>query len=204
MRIHHWLVILLGALAAVSASGRASAAPPTKTATFAAGCFWGVEKIFSAVPGVVSTAVGYAGGSADDPTYHDVTGGRTGHAEAVQVVYDPSTVRYEALLITFWEYHDPTTPNRQGPDVGSQYRSVIFYHDAGQRAAAERSKALLEEAKVYAGRVVTEIVPAGRFWRAEEYHQQYLVKNPGGYCSHHLQSPTVRQALRPLLGEEEP
>ncbi|OGX41117.1 MAG: peptide-methionine (S)-S-oxide reductase [Omnitrophica WOR_2 bacterium RIFCSPHIGHO2_02_FULL_68_15] len=173
----------------------------THTATFAAGCFGIVEKIFSTIPGVVSTAVGYAGGATDGPTYQDVTTGRTGHAEAVQVVYDPSMVRYEELLITFWEYHDPTTPNRQGPDVGSQYRSVIFYHDDAQRAAAERSKTLLEQAKVYAGRLVTEIVPAGRFWRAEESHQHYLVKNPGGYCSHHLQSPKVRQALRPLAAD---
>lgn len=171
------------------------AAPSEKTATFAAGCFWGVEKIFATIPGVIATSVGYAGGRTADPTYHDVTTGRTGHAEAVQVIYDPSTVSYDELLITFWEYHDPTTLNRQGPDVGSQYRSVIFYHDDAQRAAAERSKQALEAARVFSGRLVTEIVPAGTFYRAEEYHQQYLVKNPGGYCSHHLQSSKIRAAL---------
>ena len=183
-------------------AARAQAPKATTTATFAAGCFWGVEKIFSKIPGVVSTAVGYAGGTMDDPTYHDVTTGRTGHAEAVDIVYDPSKVRYEDLLITFWEYHDPTTRNRQGPDVGSQYRSVIFYHDEAQRAAAERSKQLLEAAHVFPGRVVTEIVPAGTFYRAEEYHQQYLAKNPGGYCSHHLQSPTIRAVLEAGLGRQ--
>jgi len=175
--------------------------PTVKKATFAAGCFWGVEKIFSKIPGVISTTVGYAGGTAADPTYHEVCAGRTGHAEAVEVVYDPARVRYEALLMTFWEYHDPTTSNRQGPDVGSQYRSVIFTHDAEQQVVAQRSKSLLETAHVFPGRLVTEIVPAGRFWRAEEYHQQYLVKNPGGYCSHHLQSPKIRQALQPLLAD---
>lgn len=167
-------------------------------ATFGAGCFWGVEKIFSKVPGVVSIRVGYAGGTLSNPDYELVCTGRTGHAEAVEVTYDPSRVSYEELLTLFWEWHDPTTLNRQGPDVGTQYRSVIFTHDEEQRRAAERSKKLLEEAKVFGRPIVTEIVPAGQFYLAEEYHQQYLKKNPGGYCSHFLQptSPKIRQILQ--------
>ncbi len=178
----------------------------TKIATFGAGCFWGVEKIFAKIPGVVGTSVGYAGGFVGHPTYEAVCTGRTGHAEAVEVRYDPARVRYEALLITFWEWHDPTTPNRQGPDVGTQYRSVIFTHDAEQAALATESKALLEAAHVFNRPIVTEIVPAGEFCRAEEYHQQYLVKNPGGYCSHHLQpqSLKIRQVLEGRWGRRPP
>ena len=168
---------------------------PLAKATFAAGCFWGVEKIFSKIDGVVSTSVGYSGGTTPNPLYELVCTGRTGHAEAVEVVYNPSRVRYEELLITFWEYHDPTTPDRQGPDLGSQYRSVIFTHDEEQKKAAERSKKLLEEAKLFERPIVTEIVPAAEFYRAEEYHQQYLQKNPNGYCSHHLESKKIRELL---------
>jgi len=164
-------------------------------ATFGAGCFWGVEKIFAKIPGVVETTVGYAGGSAADPSYEQVCTGRTGHAEAVEVVYDPAKVGYGELLITFWEWHDPTTPNRQGPDVGSQYRSVIFFHDPEQQELAERSKKLLEEGHLYRSPIVTEILPAGAFWKGEEYHQDYLLKNPGGYCSHKLESPRIRETL---------
>src|SRR3989344_1877560 len=130
----------------------------TKTAIFAAGCFWGVEEAFAKIPGVIETAVGYSGGKTANPTYEDVCGGGTGHAETVQVVYDPEKVSYEKLLQTFWTIHDPTQVNRQGPDVGSQYRSVVFYHSPEQKEAAEKSKP--------AG-AVTEIVPAGKFWRAE-------------------------------------
>lgn len=167
-----------------------------KKATFAAGCFWGVEKIFAKIPGVASTRVGYAGGTTANPSYEQVCEGDTGHAEAVEITYDPSRVGYGELLITFWEWHDPTTLNRQGPDVGTQYRSVIFTHDEEQAAAARRAKQLLEEAKVYASPIVTEIVPAGTFTTAEEYHQKYLQKNPFGYCSHHLESRRVREALK--------
>jgi len=170
-----------------------------KKATFAAGCFWGMEKVFSKVEGVVSTAAGYAGGAAPGPTYEQVCAGRTGHAEAVEVTYDPSRVSYEELLITFWEWHDPTTLNRQGPDVGSQYRSVIFTHGQEQAEAARRSKQLLEEADLYKTPIVTEIVPAQQFWRAEEYHQKYLQKNPFGYCSHSMQSVRVREVLKGKL-----
>lgn len=176
--------------------------PKLKKAAFAAGCFWGVEKILSKIPEVVSTEVGYMGGKVPDPTYEQVCGGRTGHSETVEVTYDPARASYEELLTTFWEYHDPTTPNRQGPDVGSQYRSIIFVYDLEQEAAARRSKQILDEAKLFASPIVTEILPADKhpFYPAEEYHQDYLVKNPGGYCSHHLQSAQIRKLLQTKQG----
>jgi peptide-methionine (S)-S-oxide reductase len=145
-------------------------------ATFAAGCFWGVEADFRAIDGVTDVLVGYTGGSTPNPTYQQVCSDRTGHAEAVEVTFDPARVSFEQLLAAFWEMHDPTTPNRQGPDVGSQYRSAIFYHSEAQKAAAEASKAALERSGRYKGPVVTEIVPASTFWRAEDYHQQYVAK----------------------------
>lgn len=144
--------------------------------TFAAGCFWGVEDAFRQVKGVTSTAVGYTGGSMKNPTYKDVCGGRTGHAEAVEVEFDPAQVSYEQLLSTFWQTHDPTTMNRQGPDIGTQYRSGIFFHDAAQETAARASKAALEKSGAFNRPVVTEITPASEFWRAEEYHQKYFEK----------------------------
>lgn len=153
-------------------------------ATFAAGCFWGVEAAFRALKGVTATAVGYTGGSLANPTYQDVCTGRTGHAEAVQVQFDPALVSYEDLLNVFWENHNPTTPNRQGPDVGTQYRSAIFYHTPAQEAAARASLERLQASGRYKGRIVTEIKPAGEFYRAEEYHQQYLEKR--GQASCHL------------------
>jgi peptide-methionine (S)-S-oxide reductase len=146
------------------------------TATFGAGCFWSVEAAFARVPGVRSTAVGYAGGPLARPTYHQVCSGRTGHAEVVQVDYDPDEVTYPQLLDVFWAAHDPTQLNRQGPDVGSQYRSVIFVHDAEQEAAARASKVEREAAGRYKRPVVTEITPFSSFWRAEEHHQKYLEK----------------------------
>ena len=145
-----------------------------QTATFAAGCFWGVEASFAKVPGVVSTTVGYAGGHVDHPRYEDVCTGRTGHAEVVQLEYDPARVAYEALLEVFWSCHDPTTLNRQGPDVGTQYRSAIFHHTPQQAAAAALSKEKLEQSGVYRAPIVTAITPAGTFWPAEEYHQRYF------------------------------
>ena len=145
-------------------------------ATFAAGCFWGVEAAFRQVKGVVSTSVGYTGGSFDDPTYKDVCSGRTGHAETVEVEYDPSKVSYEELLTVFWDSHDPTTLNRQGPDVGTQYRSAIFFHTPEQGSAAIASKEKLQRSGRYKKPIVTEITPASQFYRAEDYHQQYFEK----------------------------
>lgn len=145
-------------------------------ATFGAGCFWGVEETFRRTTGVVDTAVGYTGGKSSQPTYEQVCSGRTGHAEAVEVTFDPTIVSYEKLLQIFWENHDPTTANRQGPDIGEQYRSVVFVHSPEQEAAAKSSKASLEAAGRFRRPIVTQIVPAPTFWRAEEYHQQYLEK----------------------------
>ena len=149
-------------------------------ATFAAGCFWGVEESFSDEPGVIATRVGYTGGSLPNPTYKQVCTDTTGHAEAVEVTYDPALISYEELLKVFWQAHDPTQLNRQGPDFGSQYRSAIFYHSDEQRRLAEESSAALDRSGRYRSSVVTVIEPAGTFWEAEEYHQKYLLKNTGG------------------------
>ena len=149
-------------------------------ATFAAGCFWGVEESFSDEPGVIATRVGYTGGSLPNPTYQQVCTDTTGHAEAVEVTYDPALISYEELLKVFWRAHDPTQLNRQGPDFGSQYRSAIFYHSDEQRQLAEESSAALDRSGRYRSSVVTVIEPAGTFWEAEEYHQKYLLKNTGG------------------------
>jgi peptide-methionine (S)-S-oxide reductase len=151
-------------------------------ATFAAGCFWGVEAAFRQVPGVVDAAVGYTGGKLANPTYEDVCTDRTGHAEAVQVEFDPTRVSYDRLLDVFWENHDPTTKNRQGPDVGTQYRSAIFFHDADQEKTAAESRDRLEKSGRFRRPIVTEIVPAATFWRAEEYHQRYLEKRGLAHC----------------------
>jgi peptide-methionine (S)-S-oxide reductase len=151
-------------------------------ATFGAGCFWGVEEAFRKVKGVTSTAVGYSGGTFKNPSYRDVCTGQTGHAEVVQVEYDPAQVSYEELLAVFWANHDPTTMNRQGPDVGSQYRSAVFYHTPQQEAAARASKDKLNSSGVYKRPIVTEITPASEFWMAEDYHQQYVAKRGGGSC----------------------
>jgi peptide-methionine (S)-S-oxide reductase len=152
------------------------------TATFGAGCFWGVEEAFRQVPGVLDAAVGYMGGSVENPTYEQVCTDGTGHAEVVQVDYDPAQVSYDRLLDVFWDIHDPTTPNRQGPDFGTQYRSAIFYHEDAQRAAAAASKERLQASGRFRRPVVTEITPASTFWRGEEYHQQYIQKNGGHGC----------------------
>jgi peptide-methionine (S)-S-oxide reductase len=155
----------------------------TQKAAFGAGCFWGVEAAFRQVNGVVSTSVGYMGGSLENPTYDDVCSGETGHAETVEVIYDPSKASYEELLNVFWEIHDPTTPNRQGPDIGTQYRSVIFYHTPEQEAAARASKEKRERNGTYKRPIVTEITPTSTFYRAEEYHQQYLEKRGLAHCT---------------------
>jgi peptide-methionine (S)-S-oxide reductase len=151
-------------------------------AAFAAGCFWHVEEDFRKMKGVVDTAVGYMGGHTEDPTYEEVHSGTTGHAETVELAFDPSVLSYGQLLDRFWDLHDPTTPNRQGPDVGHQYRSVIFYYNDEQRKEAEGSKQRLQESGRYKNDIVTEIVPAPRFWRAEEYHQRYLEKRGLAVC----------------------
>lgn len=154
----------------------------TEKATFAAGCFWGIEDAFMQLEGVVSTRVGYTGGHTENPTYREVCGDTTGHAEAVLVEYDPQKISYDALLKLFWQIHNPTTLNRQGPDIGSQYRSAIFYHTPEQEEHAKRSKAEMDEAGRFKDPIVTEIIPATPFYEAEEYHQKYNQKH-GRHCS---------------------
>jgi peptide methionine sulfoxide reductase msrA/msrB len=166
-----------------------SAAPATSdraVATLAGGCFWGMEDILRKIPGVLETRVGYTGGTFKSPTYRDVTTGETGHAESVEVVFDPKRISYEELLGYFFRMHDPTTLDRQGHDTGTQYRSAIFYHDEEQRRIAERVKEKVQQSGKWKGKIVTEILPAGAFYTAEDYHQKYLVKHPGGYTCHYL------------------
>ncbi|MEE9227029.1 MAG: peptide-methionine (S)-S-oxide reductase MsrA [Acidobacteriota bacterium] len=154
----------------------------TDKATFAAGCFWGVEAVFRKVPGVTDVTVGYTGGTAIDPTYEEVCSGTTGHAEAILVAFDPEKVSFEKLLEVFWESHDPTTLNRQGPDVGTQYRSAVFFHTPEQEKMAARSKEELSRSGRFARPIASEITPAGRFFPAEEYHQRYLEKRDKSNC----------------------
>ncbi len=146
-------------------------------ATFGAGCFWHVEQVFGKIPGVTATAVGYTGGDLENPSYEQVCTGKTGHVESVQVEYDPAKVTYEELLDVFWKNHDPTTADRQGPDVGTQYRSAVFVHDADQQKAADVIKKRIAESGIHQNPLVTQIVPAGVFYMAEEYHQKYIEKN---------------------------
>ena len=153
-------------------------------ATFAAGCFWGVEEAFTKIKGVKSTRVGYIGGNLRNPRYEDVCTDRTGHAEALQVKYDPKEISYEELLDLFWSIHNPTTKNRQGPDIGSQYRSIIFYHIPEQERIAKKSKQELDDSNKFQNKIVTEIVPASTFYPAEDYHQKYYQKIGGGSCYH--------------------
>jgi len=156
----------------------------TETAVFGMGCFWGAERLFWKAPGVVSTAVGYSGGATPNPTYEEVCSGRTGHTEAVLVVFDPAVTSYEEMLRTFWEGHDPTQGMRQGNDVGTQYRSAVYTTSPAQLEAAQRTAAMFGERLAAAGlgAITTEIAPTGPFYYAEDYHQQYLAKNPNGYC----------------------
>ena len=162
-------------------------------ATFAAGCFWGVEAAFGQIEGVTATRVGYTGGSSDNATYEAVCSGRTGHAEAVAVTYDPARVSYDELLDVFWRNHDPTTRNRQGPDIGTQYRSAIFFHSAEQEAAARAARERLDERLRWPKKVVTEIEPASVFWPAEEYHQRYFEKGGRASCTVKLQRTLERE-----------
>jgi len=156
-------------------------APGQAVATFAGGCFWCMEPPYDALPGVISTTSGYMGGTQKNPSYEEVSSGTTGHAEVVQVVYDPKKVTYEKLLEVFWKNVDPTVRDRQFCDIGSQYRTAIFYHTDEQRRLAEVSKAMLAKAKPFKDDIVTPVVPAGEFWRAEDYHQDFYVKNPVRY-----------------------
>ena len=154
----------------------------TEIATFAAGCFWGVEATFRKLKGVISTRVGYVGGHTKNPTYHDVCTDETGYAEAVEVTYDPAKISYEKLLDVFWQNHDPTQVNRQGPDVGTQYRSEIFYHNHEQKTAAIKSREKLQKSGKYKNPIATEITQATKFYQAEDYHQQYLEKKGLNVC----------------------
>jgi peptide methionine sulfoxide reductase msrA/msrB len=167
---------------AASAKEKVSAEARTETAVFAAGCFWGTEEYFRRLPGVLSTEVGYSGGTTPNPTYEEVCTGRTGHAESLQIKFDPSKISYGDLLKHFFRMHDPTQRNRQGNDVGTQYRSVVFYQDEAQREAAASLIASMTKSRKYSRPIATELVAAMPFYSAEEYHQDYLVKKPGGYC----------------------
>ncbi len=160
--------------------------PTRAVATLAGGCFWGVEELLRQIPGVIETTVGYTGGFTENPTYETVKTGGTGHAESIQIVFDPSRLGYEELLGFFFRMHDPTTLNRQGGDRGTQYRSAIFYHDEEQKKVADKVKERVGKSGKWKNPIVTEIVPAKKFYSAEAYHQKYLVKNPGGYTCHFL------------------
>jgi methionine-S-sulfoxide reductase len=167
----------------------ASVAPPaTETATLAAGCFWGTEEFFRKVPGVLETRVGYAGGHTKNPTYDDTSTGTTGHAESVEIKFDPARISCVDLLTLFFKMHDPTTINQQGNDVGSQYRSAIFFHGDKQRDVAQSLMAKIERSGACRAKLTTELAPAGAFYPAEGYHQHYLVKHPGGYDNHYLRN----------------
>ncbi|MGZ3726126.1 MAG: peptide-methionine (S)-S-oxide reductase MsrA [Pseudobdellovibrio sp.] len=161
-------------------------APKLETATFAAGCFWGTEEFFRKIPGVESTEVGYTGGTTLNPKYDEMHDGHTGHAESVELKFDPKKVSYETLLDLFFKMHDPTTLNRQGNDEGTQYRSAIFYHNEEQKKIALAFKEKVERSKAWKNPIVTEISEAKKFWPAEEYHQKYLIQHPGGYDNHYL------------------
>lgn len=160
----------------------------TETATLAGGCFWGMEELLRAQPGVTDIDVGYTGGDSENGTYEAVKTGRTGHAEAVQIHFDPAKTSFEKILLFFYKIHDPTTENRQGNDIGTQYRSAIFYHDDQQRETAERVKARVDKSGVWKKPVVTQIVPFKKWFKAEAYHQDYLQKNPNGYTCHFLRN----------------
>ncbi len=157
-----------------------------EVATLAGGCFWGVEELMRKMPGIIDTTVGYAGGTLANPRYEDLKTGRTGHAETVEIVFDPDRISYEEILRFFFRFHDPTTKNRQGNDVGTQYRSAIFYHDDAQRETAERVTKEVDASGKWPRPVVTEIVPAPKFWLAEGYHQDYLQRIPWGYNCHYV------------------
>lgn len=174
--------------AAKAASTNHDAVIPQKQeiATLAGGCFWGMEEFFRKIPGVISTRVGFTGGTTKNPKYEETHDGHTGHAETVEIIFDPDKVKYETLLDWFFKMHDPTTLNRQGGDVGNQYRSAIFYHGDKQKTEALAFKAKVEKSKAWEDPIVTEISEAKEFWEAEDYHQKYLIQNPGGYDNHRV------------------
>ena len=192
---------LLAAPAGMRASRQQTSAEGYRTATFAGGCFWCMEPPFDELPGVVSTTSGYTGGQTKNPTYEEVSAGRTGHAEVVEVVYDPAKISYEQLLNVFWQNIDPVTPNRQFCDVGSQYRSAIFYHGDDQKLLAEKSKRAIENSGRFDKPIATEIHPAGPFYRAEEYHQDYYKKNPIRFNFYKFTCGRARR-LAELWGEQ--
>jgi len=199
------VLLITGLPAAVCAAGNdantSPRAPRLEKATFAGGCFWCMEEALDKVDGVVSTTSGYAGGQKPNPTYEEVSAGGTGHAESVQVLFDPSKISYEKLLNVFWHNIDPTTPDRQFCDKGRQYRSAIFYHNENQKRLAEESKKLVEQSKAFKEAIVTEIVPASEFYPAEEYHQDFYQKNPLRY-KFYKYSCGRAQRLQELWGKE--
>jgi methionine-S-sulfoxide reductase len=176
------IILIFTAIFTISLSAHAV----TETATFAAGCFWGVEEFFRKIHGVVKTQVGYTGGTTENPKYEQMHDGRTGHAESVEIIFDPKIVSYQSLLDRFFKIHDPTTLNRQGNDVGTQYRSAIFYNNEKQQQVASAYKNKVERSGAWKGPITTEITKAKKFWPAEENHQKYLAKNPKGYDNHYL------------------
>jgi len=196
------MLMTMGALALLTFAGDAATAPSSKAvATFAGGCFWCMEGPFEKLPGVKSVTSGYTGGQKKNPTYEEVSSGGTGHAESVQILYDPSLVTYDQLLEVFWHNIDPLTPNAQFCDHGTQYRSAIYFHDDAQRQAAEASKQKLESSGQLHGKIVTEIVPAATFYPAEEYHQDYYKKNPVRYRFYRFNCGRD-QRLKQLWGKE--
>jgi peptide-methionine (S)-S-oxide reductase len=199
----HALRLTAALLVALAAPAAAADQPAPARATFAGGCFWCMEPPFEALDGVVSVTAGYTGGTKADPTYEEVSAGRTGHAESIEVTYDPARISYEKLLDVFWHNVDPTTANRQFCDKGNQYRTAIFYHDETQKRLAEQSKQALEASKKLPGPIVTEIVPAGRFYPAEEYHQDYYKKNPIRY-SYYRWGCGRDARLKEVWGDEAP
>lgn len=182
------ILVLISLLLNFTLHAEVKIKPQTETATFAAGCFWGVEEFFRKVPGVIKTQVGYTGGKTSNPKYDQMHDGKTGHAESVEIVFDPSVVSYEKLMDRFYKMHDPTTLNRQGNDEGSQYRSAIFYHSEKQKNESLAFKSKVEKSKAWKKTIVTEVTAAQKFWPAENYHQKYLMKNPGGYDNHYLRN----------------
>jgi peptide methionine sulfoxide reductase msrA/msrB len=184
-------VMLVLAAAPAGAAARHDPKPREEVVELAGGCFWGMQHILRQIPGVLRTEVGYTGGSAKAPGYEEVHEGSTGHAEAVRVVFDPSRLSFEQLLRWYFRMHDPTTPDRQGNDMGSSYRSAIFYHSEAQRRAAEAVKARVDRRGHWGAPLVTQIVKAGPFYRAEEHHQDYLVKHPRGYTCHFLRPESI-------------